>query len=734
MMKNLRFALLGMLMFFAGSVFAQTEFDFDTNGSAMFNLPGESSNDSHDGDFTEAKSATIGDFTVTVSAANEGVNNANRIWNSAPKLRMYSGTLTIASSGATISKVEFTLATQASKAKWGADNSASSGTIDAEAKTSVTWTGSASEVVFTIAGNTQISKITINGEGGGEVTPPASEVEQITVAKALEIIDGLGDGAKTDKEYQVKGFVVTVTEISTTYGNATFTMADEKGGSPVLTFFRGKGFDGAEISNTELVKVDDEVIVQGLLQKYVKNSDVTPEVAQGGKIISINGKTSDDTPVGEVTKCANIAAFKALADGTVAELTLTNALVTYKNVNGSNIELFIRDSSGAMDLNNLGIEAEAGNVLNGTIIGTRGVNAGFTFAMKKNAQTDAATVTVGAVQEVVPAEITSLDEATYDAYGCELVKITSVKVSADGKKAMADGEELALYDRFQTKLLSGLDETKDYDITGLIYDGGETYGTELVVTALTLAGGGEIVEDPATPVASIEALLALESPAANLELTLTDAKVLFNDNNYIYVRENGKALCFYKIEGLKDVAKNNAVVNGKIEVDYEVYRLLPEVKSNKNTKLDNLNIVESEEAAVPTETTLADVVAGKNVCDLVTLTATLVKEVTYKDDGVTVNTITYYLQEGETKIVCVNNGKGLNKIEEGTVITVTGIVNTNNDAYQVKLTKTVEDPSGISTLTANSQADSRIFNLAGQRVEKAQRGLYIVNGKKVMVK
>ena len=729
MVKNLRFSLLSLLMLFAGTAFAEdVTINFDNDYATLFpTLPGVSSAStgaeaSSDGDFTETLTSTpVNGVTVTVSVADEG-KTPNRIWNSSARLRMYSGTFTV--NGTDITKIVFDAPSKFNM-------TAATGTLDGK-----TWTGDkTNEVVFTVGGNTQIKSITVTlGEGGGEVTPPAPAIEQITVAKALEIIEGLGDGAKTDKEYQVKGFVVTVTEISTTYGNATFTMADEKGGSPVLTFFRGKGFDGADISNENLVKEDDEVIVQGLLQKYVKNSDVTPEVAQGGKIISINGKTSDDTPVGEVTKCANIAAFKALADGTVAELTLTNALVTYKNVNGSNIELFIRDSSGAMDLNNLGIEAEAGNVLNGTIIGTRGVNAGFTFAMKKNAQTDAATVTVGAKQEVVPAEITSLDEATYDAYGCELVKITSVKVSADGKKAMADGEELALYDRFQTKLLSGLDETKDYDITGLIYDGGATYGTELVVTALTLAGGGEIVEDPATPVASIEALLALESPAANLELTLTDAKVLFNDNNYIYMRENGKALCFFKIEGLKDVAKNNAVVNGKIEVDYEVYRLLPEVKSNKNTKLDNLNIVESEEAAVPTETTLADVVAGKNVCDLVTLTATLVKEVTYKDDGVTVNTTTYHLQDGETSIVCVNNGKGLNKIEEGTVITVTGIVNTNNDAYQVKLTKTVEDPSGISTLTANGQADSRIFNLAGQRVEKAQRGLYIVNGKKVMVK
>ena len=93
----------------------------------------------------------------------------------------------------------------------------------------------------------------------------------------------------------MKGFVVAVTEISTEYGNATFTIADEKGGQNVLTVFRIKGFNGESITNENLLKVDDEVVVEGLLQKYVKNGVTTPELAQGGKIISINGQDSGIT-------------------------------------------------------------------------------------------------------------------------------------------------------------------------------------------------------------------------------------------------------------------------------------------------------------------------------------------------------------------------------------------------------------------------------------------------------
>ena len=742
MVKHLRFLFVSMLMLFCGTVAAQTVFDFDANGKDLFGLPGESSGESTDGDITETKIATIDGYSVTVSAANEGASNANRIWNASPKLRMYSGTLKISSTNGNMKSIVFTLHNQASRAKWGAGNTASVGTLDASAKTSVTWTGDASEVVFTIAANTQISKITIDGEGeGGTVTPPA-EIEEINVAKALEIINGLSNGSTTTEEYKVKGFVIGDPDFQRNnsgalYGNVNLEIADLTASSYVpatLTIFRAKNYKNADFTENDLesIKADDEVIFQGKLKKYVKDDTTTPELVEGF-VISINGKTEDDTPV-NIEKAANIKAFKAMAENTVAELTLTNATVLYKNFKGSNIELFVRDATGAMDLYNMGITAEAGQVLNGTIIGLRGANSGFTPSMKSHSKTDVATVTVSGTAGDVEAANIGFDEAA-DHY-CNYVLLNDVTMSEDLKKALdEENQELPLYDRFQLKLFQSLktDGTK-YDIYGLMYDGGETYGPELVVTKVTMADGSAIEEEAPTAVPSIEALLAMESPATNLELTLTDAKVLFVDNNYIYVRENGKAVCFYQISGLKDAAKNNSVINGKIKVDFEVYKKLPEVKANKNTNLNGLTIVESEEEAQPVATTLADVAAGKNVCDLVTLNATLVKDVTYKEDGTTVQSTTYKLKDGEVELVVVNNGKNLNKIDEGTEITVVGIVNTASDAYQVKLTKNVETGGqGISTIVTEN-GKTVVFNLAGQRVEKAVKGLYIVGGKKIMVK
>lgn len=745
MVKNLRYLFASLLMLVCGNVMAEdVTFDFNNDIAKIFPTftsysSGSGATYVADGEFNEdTTSPAFSGVTVTVTASATEATNRNRLWATAPRLRMYDGKITFASTGEKITKIVLTRSTN--KALIANSNTVDSGeltTSDQQSNGVVTWTGEAQSVAITIAGNTQFSKAVVTLGEGGE-TPPTPEIQEVNVAKALEIINGLADGATTTEEYQVKGFVVGDPEFQRNnqqvlFGNVNLKIADAKNGTPTLTIYRAKNFKNTDFTENDLesIKDGDEVVFQGKLQKYVKDETMTPELAQGGVLISVNGKTESDIPV-NVEKADNIKAFLAMADNTVAELKLTNAKVLYKNVNGQNVELFVSDATGAIDLYNLGIAADAGQVLNGTIIGMRGANSGFTLAMKPAAQTNAATVTIsGTAGDVVEAKAISFDEAA--DYFCNYVVLQNVAVDEELKNAVnVEEETLPLYDRFKLGLISSLkaDGTK-YDIYGLMYDGGSQYGAELVVTKVTLAGGGEIVDDPATPVASIGALLDMEN-TNNIELTLTNAKVLFVDNNYIYVRENGKTVCFYQINGLKDAVKNNSIINGKIQVDYEVYKLLPEVKANKNTNLEGLTITESEEEALPVATTLAKIANGDNVCDLVSVTATLVKDVTYQEDGVTVKSTTYKLKDGDVEIVAVNNSKNLNKIEEGTEITVVGIVNTNNNAYQIKLTKSIET-EGISTVAADN-GKTVIFNLAGQRMEKIVKGLNIINGKKVMIK
>ena len=45
-----------------------------------------------------------------------------------------------------------------------------------------------------------------------------------------------------------------------------------------------------------------------------------------------------------------------------------------------------------------------------------------------------------------------------------------------------------------------------------------------------------------------------------------------------------------------------------------------------------------------------------------------------------------------------------------------------------------DDTTGIESVEQSTKADNLYFNLAGQRVVQPTKGLYIVNGKKVIIK
>ena len=655
MKKILRFMLMGTLMLFAGQTMAEdVTLDFDTDYQTLFpTIGGVSSGtgDSYvpDGEFSGVTTSTVvGGVTVTVSPA-EDAKTPSRIWASSPRLRMYSGTFTV--SGTDITKIVF--------------NSGSNFSINTATGTlsDKTWTGEkCSEVVFNVEKNTQLKSIVVTlGEGGGEVTPPAPVEENITVASALAIIATLDDGKTTSETYNVKGVVVGDPDFQRNnsgnlYGNVNFTMGDNASDTNLLTVFRAKYFGNVSFTEETIseLKAGDEVILSGKLQKYVKDGVTTPELTQGA-FTSINGKTGDDTPVDPIT---------LTGDGT------------------------LENPYTAKDATAVATQLGSGNTTTESYY-IKGKVSKITYLF--SAQYGTATFFISA------------DGSETDQFQIYSTYYLANRAWADGDTQIALGDEVIVYGKITN--YQGTPETASKQ--SYIYS----------LNGVTEAG--EVVIPEPTKVSSIAELLRLNASATNLELTLTDAKVLFNDGNYIYVREGNSALCFYNIAAVKELFKNNAIVSGTIRVDYEVYKLLPEVKANTFTSADGITVEESEEEAEPTQTTLTAVDEGQNVCDLVTLTATLVRKQTYKvgEDGQVVlneetgepviSNTAYYLQDEEAEIVVVNNSKNLSKLaDEGEIvknetgvvstvesIVVTGIVNTNNNAYQVKLTKNAVDPN-----------------------------------------
>lgn len=129
------------------------------------------------------------------------------------------------------------------------------------------------------------------------VKEPATEAKVIdaTVAEALAVINGLADNGKTTDQYKVTGYVVGTPDFQRNkdnnelFGNVNLEIADEAGGTTTLTIFRAmKDADKNKFTENDLnmIKEGDKVVFQGVLQKYVKNGVMTPELS-GGYLVSV---------------------------------------------------------------------------------------------------------------------------------------------------------------------------------------------------------------------------------------------------------------------------------------------------------------------------------------------------------------------------------------------------------------------------------------------------------------
>lgn len=163
MNKILRFSFLAVLTMLFSMSYAQVTFDFDKDAECykMFGLSGASSKTSTTGDFTESKTSTPKEgITLTVNPSSG--KYANRIYETSPRLRLYGGSMNVASTNGKITKIVFKLNSRPKSAKWGATATVGNLTpYTKESSTEVTWTGTEQNVTLTVSSNTQIRFIEV---------------------------------------------------------------------------------------------------------------------------------------------------------------------------------------------------------------------------------------------------------------------------------------------------------------------------------------------------------------------------------------------------------------------------------------------------------------------------------------------------------------------------------------------------------------------------------------------
>ena len=310
MYKKLRYGLIALLAFVGLTASAQgVTFDFDNDYATLFpDLGLSDANGSDAGDINkDITSTAISGFTITVSAKEEEATNPNRLWNGTNRLRVYSGTITVSGSG--IQSVEFT---------WGKNNIT---TKTGDLKGNV-WSGNANTVVFTVLGNTQISKIVINGNAVApteteEDLNHGTEDDPISVSEAIYAAGVVGN-AESKEDFYVVGTISSIvadknTGTPYTYsykGNATYYIKDALGNE--FEIYQGKYFSGVSFAEGMTdIEEGDVVVVCGKIMNFGGH---TPEfVKDKSHLVLLNGKGYEE-PGPVVPTIQNITVEDFLAE------------------------------------------------------------------------------------------------------------------------------------------------------------------------------------------------------------------------------------------------------------------------------------------------------------------------------------------------------------------------------------------------------------------------------------
>lgn len=645
-----------------------------------------------------------GEFTVT----NEGVTLAvSKGLSNDSQFRIYKGqTLTVSSTVGNIKSVVFTC-TKNGTAKEGPGNfEVSDGeyTFEEEGPTG-TWTGDAAEVVFTASANqvraTSIV-VTVSNDGGGvSVTKP------------------------------------TITPATGSYtAEQTVTITGDEG-------------------NTLYYSLND-----GEYQAYTEPFTVSETTTVKAKAVDADGNESSVATsvitIIHAESWSNIAEAKAAstADGVFGILNLENALVTYASGNYT----YIKDSTGAILIyGTTGLNA--GDKVTGTITGNNVIYNSGKGSLEIAVNVDGASVDVTTVstENAVYAsalQMTEMQNAPRD-YESLYVSLSNVKFtsatwdnSSNRRDSIYTGEDtIVFYNQFKIDLTDlEIDLSKSYNVKGIVcvYNG----NAQLYLISINDISIASDLQEPTCTWASelVEVACTDEQTCANTFTTNSDGTVTYasSDENVATVDAQGQVTI--EGTGLVTISAETAETatylagkssftlmvfhgNGTQERPYNVddVQYLFEKNGNDST----LVWVEGYVAGYVNGTKIeSESVFDATTEEGYTNTNILLANAAGATDYTT--TLPIQLTKGVVRDnLQISDVYGKQVAVQGMIFKYFGVA-----GIKGATTATVDGTAvAISAPQAENARPQAIYTLAGQKVNTLTRGgLYIVNGKKVLVK
>ena len=130
------------------------------------------------------------------------------------------------------------------------------------------------------------------------------------IADVIKLISTLG--TEISSEVYAKGIIRSIKEVSTQYGNATYSIGDDSS-SEVIDVFRGKYLNGTKFTSNDQIQVGDEIIVKGKVQDYKG----AKQFCANNQIVSLKRIEPCATPVITVAEDGAVSIACATAGATI---------------------------------------------------------------------------------------------------------------------------------------------------------------------------------------------------------------------------------------------------------------------------------------------------------------------------------------------------------------------------------------------------------------------------------
>lgn len=393
--------------------------------------------------------------------------------------------------------------------------------------------------LVTIIDSNTLENITLTAKWKITTDHEGTEVDPYSVDDALKVAGTLTKGNSTTDKYYIKGIVSEITELSTSYGNATFKITVD--GKTILVF-RAKNEGNQNFTSTDDLYVGDEVVIYGNITNYNGTLEITNcYVVSNNKVARpepIEEPEVVDKTLQEIIDMDDATNKEASYKITVIVLGWGKSLTSYDATANKYGNMIVSDLEGLNKIVVFGATATISALV------WDSTNGKYTYTNKQDFLTNAITksINIGDTLELIVIRDSYNGNTQLNAI---VTKVTPKPVVTSNIVFDLDG---GICDNLPTTYEEGKElvlptPTKDgYDFLGWEYN-----GTVITVIAPTMTGD-----------LALKAKWQEEDTTKAYFKKVTDVSELTEDAMYLIVYESGeKAFAFdSSLTSKLDVAKN----------------------------------------------------------------------------------------------------------------------------------------------------------------------------------